>query len=132
MEPKQPIKTGSENKSSDEFLKKSQALLNDSVEMLDDDVKDKLYAARREILAEHHNTQSTGNSFFKMRRFLPSTGIALTASVIMGIFIQSGLWQSNDINLNVELELVSTMDNIELYDDLDFYQWLAEDDLQAG
>lgn len=132
MVTKPPITSDTDSNTDDMFLKQSRELLNNSIENLDDDIKDRLYLARRKAIAAQHNSRQRNRIPNKWRRYLPLTGMALTASIALGIFIQSGLWQSNDINLNVELELVSTLENIELYDDLEFYQWLAEEDLQAG
>ena len=121
-----------DTKKSDTFIKQSQKLLDESIDNLDSDVKDKLYMARRKALAQRSNNYQ-GNTLSKQFiKLLPITSVALTASIVLGILIQTGLWQSEAINIGNDLELVSTMDSIELYEDLDFYQWLAEDELQAG
>lgn len=116
----------------DAFLKQTKQQLDESVNTLNADIKDKLFSARRKIIAEHHNSQLNSNKGNRLRGLIPLTTMAVTASVILGIFIQSGIWQSNDIKFDVELELVSTLDNIELYNDLEFYQWLAENELHTG
>ncbi len=59
-------------------------------------------------------------------------GVALTASIILGVFIQSGLWQSNSLTVSDDMELAATLENIELYNDLEFYQWLVESEVQTG
>lgn len=116
----------------DTLLKQSQAKLDESIANIDSDVKDKLYIARRKAIAQHCNNHQENTISKRLKKLLPITSVALTASIVLAIFIQAGLWQSTDININNDLELVSTLDNIELYDDLEFYQWLAEEDLQTG
>ena len=126
------IMVNESNNKSDTLLKQSQARLEESIANIDSDVKEKLYMARRKAIAQHFNNQQ-GNAISKrLKKLLPITSVALTASIVLAIFIQAGLWQSTEININNDLELVSTLDNIELYDDLEFYQWLAEEDLQTG
>ena len=121
----------SKNKS-DTLLEQSQARLEESIANIDSDVKDKLYMARRKAIAQYCNNQQENAISKRLKKLLPITSVALTASIVLAIFIQAGLWQSKDITIDNDLELVSTLDNIELYDDLEFYQWLAEEDLQTG
>ncbi len=120
----------------DELLKHARKALDDSVDNLSDDITDELYAIRRKAIFMQHpiqyKPQDSHGFVFNFRQYLPLTSLALTASIAMGIFIQSGLWQSRDISLKAEIELVSTLENIELYDDFEFYQWLAEEEIQAG
>ncbi len=119
------------NQNNDSLLKHSQQCLDDSVEQLDADIKDKLFKARWLALNQHYSQQEKkANRWWQ--HWLPVSSAAITATLIIGISIQSGLWQSNDIVLNDDLELITALDNIELYDDLDFYQWLAEDEPQAS
>ncbi len=120
-----------DNQNNDTLLKHSQQCLDDSVDKLDVDIKDKLFKARRHALNQHYSQQEKkANRWWQ--HWLPVSSAAITATLIIGISIQSGLWQSNELVLNDDLELVAALDNIELYDDLDFYQWLAEDELQAS
>ncbi|VAW92124.1 hypothetical protein MNBD_GAMMA23-909 [hydrothermal vent metagenome] len=121
-----------EKQNSDALLKHSQQCLDDSVDKLDVDIKDKLFKARRHALNQHYHHQQQKAASRWWKNWLPLTSAAVTATLIIGISIQSGLWQSNELVLNDDLELVTALDNIELYDDLDFYQWLAEDELQAS
>ena len=116
----------------DTLLKQSQAKLDESIANIDSDVKDKLYIARRKAIAQHCNNHQENTISKRLKKLLPITSAALMSSIVLAIFIQVGLWQSTEINIDNDLELVSTLDNIELYDDLEFYQWLAEEDLQTG
>lgn len=122
------IMVNKSNKNSDKFLKRSKELLDESVGALDSDVKDKLYMARRKAIAQHQNKFSKQ----RLSSLIPIVAAGVAASIVLVVFLQAGLWQSENVNLDADLELVSTIDNIELYDDLEFYQWLSEDDLHAG
>ncbi len=115
----------------DALLKHSQQCLDDSVTGLDEDIKDKLFKARRHVLNQHYSQQEKKINRW-WQHWLPVSSAAITVTLIIGISIQFGLWQSNELVLHDDLELVTALDNIELYDDLDFYQWLAEDALQAS
>ena len=117
---------------SDRFLEQSRELLDNSVEKLDADVKDKLYNMRRKIIMQQQNNTVKAAKSSRLKGLFPVAGLALAASVILGIFMQAGLWQSEFIVPDTDMELVSTLDNIELYEDLDFYQWLADNPTQAG
>ena len=121
-----------DKQNNDALLKHSQQCLDNSVTGLDSDIKDKLFKARRHALNQHYQRQQKKTPNHWWKNWLPLSSAAITATLIIGISIQSGLWQSNELVLNDDLELVTALDNIELYDDLDFYQWLAENELQAS
>ena len=118
--------------SNDKFIEQTKKKLDESIVNLDSEIKDKLYAARRNAVTQHLKKKAEkGKSKFSIR-WLAVPSFALTAIIILGVFIQTGLWQSDDFTSETDLEIVSTLDNIELYDDLEFYQWLAEEEIQAG
>lgn len=121
-----------DKQNSDALLKHSQQYLDDSMTGLDEDIKDKLFKARRNALNQQYSRQQEKATNRWWQHWLPVSSAAITATLIIGISIQSGLWQSNELVLNDDLELVTALDNIELYDDLDFYQWLAENEPQAS
>ena len=110
------IMANKSNKGSDNLLKRSKELLDESVDALDPDVKDKLYMARRKAITQHNNKIAKNN----FSNLIPIVAAGLTATIILGVFLQTGLWQSENINLDADFELVSTLENIELYDDFEF------------
>ena len=115
-----------------DFLNQSQQLLEKTVDTLDSDITEKLFNVRRKVLAEHYNQRTLESEQQGWKSWLPAMGVALTASIILGVFIQSGLWQSNSLTVSDDMELAATLENIELYNDLEFYQWLVESEVQTG
>ena len=110
------------------FLKKSKSLLNKSVDDLDSELKNELYNRRRTILSEKNKLASNRKLFNWHNKMIPALSMAAVASVMVAILIQTGIWQSSDLNSQEDFELISTVDQIELYEDIEFYQWLIEQD----
>ena len=114
------------------FLKRSQTLLDNSLNDIDDDIKNELYARRRQVLGSRTKLETQPKLFSRFKTFIPTFSVAITATLIITVLLNSGIWQSNDAHLKDELELVTTLEQIELYEDFEFYQWLVEEDIQAG
>ena len=126
----------------DEFEKNLQRHLHDSEEQLSGEVRSKLHQARTKALAEAEPKKS-GWALFNNPYAFSSASVAAFALVTVVIYplvnntqpmpMQSALLddtqnQQPNLSINEVNELVA---DIDLYEDLEFYQWLAETD-QAG
>lgn len=100
-----------------EFETKAQNLLRKSEHKLDNGVAQQLASARRQVLNSHKRSRLP--SFL-----LPATGMAL-ASLIAVVLVYSPLENQRSIE---DEALIS--EGIELYEDLDFYYWLASQESQ--
>ena len=102
-----------------DFEKQMQTVLRDSESQLDTQTIRSLANARSEAMNESKKSYSS-------RFFMPVTGMAL-ASVIALVLVLSPDFYSNQTPAldNEELLLSEGMD---LYEDMDFYYWLASEE----
>ncbi len=112
------------------FTSNMHQLLEHSIEDLDDDVSRQLRQARLRALESYEEK----HSYWK-----PAGGFALATMLLVAI----GVWQFGDNGRGVEtghsltqamedLELIATSDSLQLYEDLEFYQWLDVMEGNAG
>ncbi len=107
----------------DEFLDRLTRALDESVEQLDSATARELQARRRQALS-HAQAKPAGRAWIK-----PAAGLALAAGI--GIVGLSLLWPRPEARLPAlplmeDLELLSSGEELELYQELDFYQWLEQ------
>lgn len=103
------------------FINQIKQVLDEDTEQLDSDISRRLRLARAEAV------ESYTEKHFSWK---PAGGFALATMLLVAI----GVWQidgNNPVNktttmpLAVEdLELIASSDNLQLYQNLDFYQWL--------
>ena len=108
----------------DPLLRKVKQQLDDSVEDLDAEVLSRLNQARSAALQANEK---------RSWRMQPMWGGMATASVALVVAV---LWLGGESpqmnNMVVEdLELLSSTEAIELYEDYEFYQWLNDEDLAS-
>lgn len=102
------------------FIAKLKTVLDRSAGALDAPARARLQAARRQALAQAHAPRG-----FAPRWFVPVGAVAALAVVAA-----LGLWwmpaSAPPMAANLEdAELLFATDNLELYQNLDFYRWLA-------
>ena len=108
-------------------------VLDQSNEQLDAATLSRLNQARQRALAEHdrHRGFITG--------WLPAGNVATytfasvaTVAVLSAVLLmQTGKSLPNAGNV-ADLEIMATRDKLEMYEQLDFYQWMAEENNHAG
>ncbi len=96
-------------------------------ENLDAGTQSKLTRIRHQALdaGEHHEAP--------IRRWfmLPVAGLATACAIVLGVAIY--LKQPAGLQTNLEdLDLLVAEENLEFYDGLEFYAWLAEEEIDAG
>ena len=112
------------------FLENVSGLLNEGIENLDRSIQQRLEDARIEALK---SDARKGAGFFIPRRWAMAGGFATILAAAAGLF----LWlPTSPVVLpakNIEdLEIITSAEHIDFYQDLDFYLWLAtkEDSLK--
>jgi hypothetical protein len=102
------------------FLAASKAILDESIHELDGQVLARLRQARSRAL------EAKPRPFFWL---LPAGGFAAASVVILA----AALWffqpaKPAPMHGVEDLDILTSAENLELYDDLDFYHWLTEHD----
>ena len=110
-------------KDKQEFLLFAKKHLDKSVDELDSATLSRLAHSRHRALS----SEPQG-----IQWAWPAWGLATASVVVLSII----LWFQNPMNpepslLTEDLELLASSDSLEFYEDLDFYDWLSEDE-QAG
>ena len=105
------------------FVSKVCEALDDSVNRIDAETNQRIIAARQQALAKAPRN-----------RALPKllTAVATAASILLAVIIVNTQFNQPIENENVEaIELLAEQENFELYEELDFYAWLAEEDVTS-
>ncbi len=104
-----------------ELLKGIKSNLDASVEDLDAETRHRLRQAR-----EHALLQPRRSVWFSRPRIM---GIAMACSALLAV----GLWlktmPGSLPGMEIEaIEIIATEDSLDMYEELEFYRWLAEQD----
>ena len=112
------------------FVDKVRMALDDSAEAIDGATLSRLRQARAQALAAGSVRQRSSR---RVWTWVPAGGAALTSIGILSAILYlhtGGTPQKN--GAGEELELALSGDSPDLYQELDFYQWLAEEKRNAG
>lgn len=106
-----------------EFVSQIREALDTSVNRLDADTRHKIAERRQHALVKHKK-----NSSIIFRWSKPAFAIAASVLIALAIVkIQSPNTLEQE---NVEaLELIVSQDTLDMYEELDFYVWLADEDV---
>jgi len=112
-----------DSKNEQEFVSQIREALDTSVKRLDAGTRHKIIASRKRALAKHNE-----NSSFILRWSKPAFAIAASVLIVLAIVqIQSPNTLEQE---NIEaLELIVAQDTLDMYEELDFYAWLADEDV---
>lgn len=111
-------------KSEQEFLEDVRKVLESSVHELDAETKDALSQARHTALARRTRRAPFGIRFLPQGAF-PAVAVALAMLLLVFWIRPEGAPPTE--NLNNDLEIISSGESMELYEDLDFYIWFSEE-----
>jgi len=106
------------------FLKHSKNVLDQSLENMDTLTSSRLAAARRRAVEAAESSRVHHRSFWYVA--VPS---GAAASILLAVVLL-GPWSGNSQAPNVweDLEILASDENLEMYENLEFYSWLAEQD----
>ena len=97
--------------------------LDDSVKRIDAETSQAITAARQAALAKTPKR-------FSMPKLFAATATAL--SIFVAILLVNTQFNQNIETESVEaMELIASQDTIELYEELEFYTWLVEEDVTS-
>jgi hypothetical protein len=114
------------SKNEKEFLEFARQRLNQGTENLDPDTKHKLLAMRNRALDIQEN-----KNWFPQWAPLPVMGLLTAILFIILVYAKPGSVPKLDSGLE-DLEILASVDQLELYEDLEFYDWLANENYEAG
>ncbi len=117
----------------DELVTRVRQALERASRELDPATAGRLRAARRTALAA---ARGRGSPAWSSRAWL-AAGVAagVTAAVALAVLLQRGPAPdpgTAHLAAVEDLELITQGEGLDLYEDLEFYQWLAEQDAHAG
>lgn len=114
-----------------EFVGKLKGVLDEGAESLDDATLVRLQHARRQALRQGGQQRGRPITAGWIARWIPATGLAAA----MAVLVATTLWMAipqMDLPSVEEIELLTSNENLELLDELEFYQWLDEDGIHAS
>ena len=121
------LKPRNDTEQESDFVVQAHATLDDSLNHLDTRTTARLQAMRKQTIAEYREKGKGAQP--RQRWLVPAT--ALAATVVVAV-LAIGRWQQNasDHNIMANLEdmsLLTDKEDLELYEELEFYQWLADE-----
>ena len=114
------------NNKDDDFLKAVNNHLNKSVDAIDEDTKAALHDMRREALSKTEKGLTEPGLIERWFWLRPAPVMAM-ASLVFVVSVSLQMTSTVSVTPSPALEdipLLTAADDIELYDDLEFYQWL--------
>lgn len=110
------------------FAGKGKALFDDSVDRLDAATLSRLNRARHRALQEVSATRPQT----QWLRWVPVTGVAAAAVVAVMVMNAPVTVETGESIMTTDFELLLEDDNLEMFEDLEFYSWLEAADLEAN
>ncbi len=124
--------------SEEEFLSRVKTTLDASSERLDELTQARLSAARRRAVeaATHQERLQIGEilslRWLSQHRGLVATAATITLATAFMLSLNFSEPQTAVVTAQLEdLELLSSSDDLELYENLDFYLWIDDDQLKS-
>jgi len=106
------------------FLEKLRTGLDAGLEELDPAVRARLRESRQLALAE---VRKSGFGWFRLPRLLPIGAFATLAVVALTASLWFPMRQQTLANRTTEeIEVLTVQGNLDMYRDLEFYEWLAQ------
>lgn len=116
------MNTDDHNVNEDKLVSKVCDALDDSVNRIDAETTQKIIAARKSAIERTPNRFSLPKSF----------AVAATAlSIFIAVMIIKTQLNQPLVNEDTTMEMVASQDTSELYEELEFYTWLVEEDVTS-
>jgi len=111
----------------DDFAAKAKAAFDNSVERLDGAALSRLNQGRHQALEKLAGAEASAN----WRRWAPAGGVAAIA--LVSVLVLRGP-DVNDMPAEVaaDFEILLEGENLEMFEDLEFYSWIDETELNAS
>ena len=112
-----------------QWLDKIKQDLEQSSEQLDAETRARLLASRRKALA----TLPESPSSWLTSWWEPAGAVAMVAAAVFAVILWQGrLGPDAELIQSTDMELIASSDNLNFYEELEFYQWLDEVENGAG
>ncbi|MDJ0916179.1 MAG: hypothetical protein QNJ05_00345 [Woeseiaceae bacterium] len=106
------------NDSNDAFEKRAKQLFDDSVDSLDAATLSRLNQAR------HAAVEKSPRRWPPLLRWAPAGGLATAAAVALLLMQSPALIETPGDASTVDMEILLSEDNLEMLEDLEFYDWI--------
>ncbi len=114
------------SKDDNDFLEFARQRLNQGTDNLDPDTRQKLIDMRNRALDLHES-----KSWFPQWAPLPAMGLLTGVLFLILVYAKPTTVPKPGTGLE-DLEILASADQLELYEDLEFYDWLANKNNEAG
>jgi len=114
------MNTDNQNVNDEKLLSHVRDALDDSVNRIDAETSQRIVAARKQALNKAPRR-------FSLPKFFAAAATAMSIFIVVIV----ANTQFSQIQENTEAELVATQDTTELYEELEFYTWLMEEDVTS-
>lgn len=114
------------NKNEKDFLDFARQRLNQGTDNLDPDTRHKLITMRNRALNIHEN-----KNWFPQWAPLPVMGLLTAILFIILVYAKPVTAPKLETGLE-DLEILASVDQLELYENFEFYDWLANENNEAG
>lgn len=114
-----------QNREDEQFQKRAKKAFDQHVDSLDSKTLNRLHAARQRALSQQRK-QAWLFSKWHSVKWLTGAGAGLVLASILTFMIAPDLLQSNTLSPLDDLELLSAEAEIDLYTQLEFYEWLGD------
>lgn len=115
------MSTENQNIKDENVVSQVRDALDDSVKRIDAETSQRITAARQAALAKAPKR-------FSMPKFFAATATALSIFVAV-LLVNTQLNQNLETESVEAIELIASQDTIDLYEELEFYTWLVEEDV---
>ena len=113
-------------KASDEQLRHAaRTMLDQATEKLDEVTALRLRRAR---LAALDHARPSRRPWFAIPRWVTAGGLTTAAVMVVAVSFWSGSREDMPVRQPEEVAILTAQEQLELYEDLEFYRWLATDD----
>ncbi len=115
------MSTDEQNVKDEELVSKVCEALDDSVKRIDAETSQRIIAARQQALAKAPKK-------FAFPKFIVAAATAFSILLAV-IIVNTQLNQPLESESVEAMELIAVQDTLELYEELEFYTWLVEEDV---
>ncbi len=111
-----------------EFLRRVRAALDESADRMDAETLSRLRRARYAALEA--GVKKRGGLWTRFR--IPAVGLATACIALFAVFLYFRAPEKPDVSRMEDVEILASGDNLDLFAQLDFYTWVAEEEAHAG